>query len=52
MAIVGYRKEDDSFIVRNSWGTEWGQKGYCRIPSSYLTNPFLASDFWIIRSLE
>lgn len=26
LAIVGYTQ--DSFIIRNSWGTNWGEKGY------------------------
>jgi len=51
MSIVGYSKEFDSFIVRNSWGSSWGQKGYCRIPASYLTNGTLAEDFWVVYSL-
>ena len=25
--------------VRNSWGTEWGDKGYAWFPQSYLLNP-------------
>ncbi len=52
MAIVGYHAIDDSFIVRNSWGTTWGQKGYCRIPASYLTNSDLATDFWVISKMN
>lgn len=52
MAIVGYHAQDDSFIVRNSWGTRWGQGGYCRIPAAYLTNPNLATDFWVIYTLS
>lgn len=27
MTVVGYN--NDSFIIRNSWGTEWGDNGYC-----------------------
>lgn len=30
MCIVGYTK--DSFIVRNSWGTNWNDNGYCYFP--------------------
>lgn len=51
MAIVGYHAGFDAFVVRNSWGLFWGDKGYCRIPAAYLTNPDLASDFWIIETI-
>ncbi len=30
MTVVGYK--NDCFIVRNSWGKNWGDKGYCYIP--------------------
>lgn len=30
MLIVGYN--DDGFILQNSWGTEWGDEGYCIFP--------------------
>jgi hypothetical protein len=30
MCSVGYNEE--GFIIRNSWGTEWGQAGYCIFP--------------------
>lgn len=46
---VGYDQTTQRFIVRNSWGTSWGQEGYFTMPFSYLTNPNLASDFWVIR---
>lgn len=45
---VGY--EVDRFIVRNSWGTGWGQSGYFTMPMTYLTDPNLADDFWTVRA--
>lgn len=49
---VGYDDEKKVFIVQNSWGKEWGDKGYFYMPYSYITNPSLASDFWTIRTIE
>ena len=49
---VGYDDSQKTFIVRNSWGTDWGLKGYFTIPYDYLTNDNLASDFWTIKSVE
>lgn len=49
---VGYDDPSERFIVANSWGTDWGQKGFFTIPYAYLTNPNLADDFWTIRMVE
>ena len=49
MIIVGYDDNIKCFIVRNSWGSQWGDKGYCYIPYDYLTNKYLAYDFWVIK---
>jgi C1A family cysteine protease len=49
---VGYDQADSRFIVRNSWNTDWGQAGYFTMPFDYLINSDLASDFWVIRSVE
>jgi C1A family cysteine protease len=46
---VGYDQKTERFLVRNSWGTGWGQKGYFTMPYQYLTNGDLADDFWTIR---
>jgi C1A family cysteine protease len=49
---VGYQDSSQTFIVRNSWGTDWGIKGYFTMPYPYLLQGTLASDFWTIRSVE
>ena len=49
---VGYDDKDQTFWVRNSWGTGWGQSGYCKMPYSYLTSSGLASDFWALYTVE
>ena len=49
---VGYDDVAQRFIVRNSWGSKWGQKGYFTMPYAYLISGSLASDFWTIRMVE
>jgi hypothetical protein len=39
-----------AFLVRNSWGTGWGQSGYFFMSYDYVRNTQLASDFWVIQS--
>ncbi len=46
---VGYDDSAQVFIVRNSWGTGWGQAGYFTMPYAYLTTRGLSSDFWTLR---
>jgi len=55
MLIVGWRPQDNRFIVRNSWGTGWGDEGFCYMESRYLDpyNPWaFASDFWTIKKVS
>jgi C1A family cysteine protease len=49
---VGYDEANQWFIVRNSWGTSWGMRGYFTLPYPYLLQASLSSDFWTIRSVE
>lgn len=52
MLIVGYNDTKKLFIVRNSWGVNWGDKGYCYFPYDYITNRDLSDDFWTAREIE
>jgi len=49
---VGYEDSQDRFIVRNSWGTGWGLKGYFLMPYAYLLDENLSDDFWTIRLVQ
>jgi C1A family cysteine protease len=55
VAIAGY---DDNmqlpnaptkgaFIIRNSWGTSFGDEGYCYLPYDYVLQG-IADDFWVM----
>lgn len=65
VVIVGYDDEKivanvdngkstaGAFLIRNSWGEEWGEKGYGYLPYEYiLSGHGLAQDFWTIVKAE
>lgn len=51
VVIVGYNDSTQRFIVRNSWGTSWGDRGYFYMPYQVIQNTSMSSDFWIITSI-
>lgn len=46
---VGYDEASKRVTVRNSWGLDWGKKGYFTMPYAYLADRNLSDDFWTIR---
>ncbi|PYT11280.1 MAG: peptidase [Acidobacteria bacterium] len=46
---VGYDDQSSRFLIRNSWGANWGMGGHFTMPYAYLTDNNLADDFWTIR---
>lgn len=41
MVVCGFSDEERIFVVRNSWGNSFGDKGYCYIPYAYAQQYFL-----------
>jgi C1A family cysteine protease len=49
--LCGYDDNTEQFLVRNSWGKEWGNDGYFYMPYSYLLSSN-CSDFWVIEKVK
>lgn len=47
--VVGYDDGLESLIIRNSWGTAWGEGGYGYLPYGFIEETDLSDDFWVIR---
>ena len=48
LAIYGVSYDRQAFLVLNSWGSDWGNKGTCWIPFEYVLDPRLAADFHVM----
>lgn len=48
LLAVGYtdRGKGGNVIVRNSWGTRWGDEGYCYMPYRMFEDPQCVMDMW------
>lgn len=46
---VGYEDSRNAFIIRNSWGSSWGDNGYFYMPYEFIVDDDFAADFWTVR---
>jgi C1A family cysteine protease len=46
VVIVGYNEKDQTFLVRNSWGEDWGIKGHFKMPFELIKS--LVHESWVI----
>lgn len=49
VTLVGYDDSSKRFKVANSWGSSWGDNGFCYMPYDFILNDNYASDFWTPR---
>ena len=48
---VGYDDRKKAVLVRNSWGQNWGIRGYFWMPYKLISDPEFAHDFWTVRGV-
>lgn len=52
ITCCGFDDSTRQFIIRNSWGDDWGIKGNFLMPYDFIVNGNYAADFWTIRLVE
>ena len=52
MLLVGYDLHSRNWIVRNSYGPDFGNNGYFELPFATMKAYSVPIDFWIIGAIE
>jgi C1A family cysteine protease len=52
LAIVGYDDEKECFLIENSWGTGWGQDGYCQLKYNVVTQNMGPYGAFVLREFD
>lgn len=50
--LVGYDLDKGRFLARNSWGEDWGTRGYCELPFDAFDMAAHPTSNWILGKLE
>jgi C1A family cysteine protease len=52
VCMAGYDRGSRHFLVRNSWGADWGIGGYFWLPFDFVLDPRLSDSFWAVTRIE
>lgn len=51
VTCVGYDDAKQAFRIKNSWSTNWKDKGYFWMPYAFITNRNFCDDFWTLQKI-